>query len=159
MKRAFQVFVTVVLLTGMNVVFGSGSSLRISFPLDGENVDCDGFFIVAHAEDLQSTDEGDIELKSEVSVTERYDDAPDRNYWTTVDPQTVFNSDPAQIEAVKPDAKDMTLKLFTPRKIPIITHFICSDSGLPEQIDITISFWREGVEVPSVGVTVNPEIP
>jgi hypothetical protein len=158
MKYLVQAVITLMLLGSMNAVLGNEPSLRVSFPQAGESVDCSGFFIVAHAEDVQRLEgEAEVLLTSKVNVVENLiDENRDPiEHFAFVDSLAVINSD-SNIEAVKPDAKDMTLKLFKPRKIPIVTYFECTDATEIESIFITIEFSRDGVELTPESFTVDP---
>lgn len=161
MNHIFRILFMFVLLVGANVTFANEPSVQVSFPQDGELVDCDGFFIVAHARDVQRTEgEDEILLRSIVTITEEFmDDSLDPIVHTVeVNPLAVVTSD-SHIEAIKPDAKDMVIKMYTPRKIPLVTNFECTDPALLEEINISIEFSRANVDLPTVSITVEPQFP
>lgn len=159
MKHMTRILFMFVLLVGTTAIFASEPSIRISFPQDGELVDCNGFFIVAHAEDIQRIEgEDEVLLQSKVTIIEEFveDTLSPIEHIAEVNPLSVVTSD-SLIEAIKPDAKDMVVKLYKPRKLPLVTHFECTDAALLEKITIFIDFSRANVDLPTVSISVEPQ--
>lgn len=159
MKYITRMLLVSVLIAGTTAIFASEPSIRLSFPQDGELVDCDGFLIVAHAVDVQRADgEDEVQLESKVTIIENFvDDEPAPiEHTALVDHLAVVTSDD-QIDAIKPDAKDMLIKLYKPRRVPLVTSFECTDAAFLERIDIHIDFKRADFVLPTVSVSVEPE--